>query len=167
MISLTFDQFFELFAQYGLVFIAAVCFCEYLNLPGFPAGIVMPALGVLAHRSDLNLVVAIVISIAAGLAASLVLYALARWGGKPIIHKLFGKSEKLQKLVADSSARIERRAAWTLVISRLVPVVRTIVSIPAGLLAVPLDEYLAWSAVGIAAWNIVFILLGYGGSMMV
>lgn len=161
---MAFEQFLDLFAKYGLIFVAAVCFCEYLNLPGFPAGIVMPALGVLAHRSELNIVVAIVISVAAGLAASMLLYAIARWGGKPIIHKLFGKSEKLQKIVARSEEWLERRCVRTLVISRLVPVARTIISIPAGLLAVPVDKYALWSAVGIAFWNVVFIIAGYFGS---
>ena len=106
---MAFEQFLDLFAKYGLIFVAAVCFCEYLNLPGFPAGIVMPALGVLAHQSELNIFVAIVISVAAGLAASLLLYAVARFGGKPIIQRFFGKSEKLQKAVARSEEWLERR----------------------------------------------------------
>ena len=161
---MAFEQFLDLFAKYGLIFVAAVCFCEYLNLPGFPAGIVMPALGVLAHQSELNIFVAIVISVAAGLAASLLLYAVARFGGKPIIQRFFGKSEKLQKAVARSEEWLERRCVQALVISRLVPVARTIISIPAGLLAIPVDVYALWSAVGIAVWNIVFIVAGYFGS---
>ena len=162
--SLVFDQFLDLFAKYGLIFVAVVCFCEYLNLPGFPAGIVMPALGVLAHQSELNIFVAITISIVSGLAASLLLYAVARWGGKPIIHKLCGKSEKLQQVVARSEAWLARRCVQALVISRLIPVARTIISVPAGLLAIPVDVYTLWSAVGIAVWNVVFIFAGYFGS---
>ena len=164
MFSLVFDQFLDLFAKYGLIFVAVVCFCEYLNLPGFPAGIVMPALGVLAHQSELNIFVAIMISIVSGLAASLLLYAVARWGGKPIIHKLCGKSEKLQQVVARSEAWLARRCVQALVISRLIPVARTIISFPAGLLAIPVDVYTLWSAVGIAVWNVVFIFAGYFGS---
>ena len=159
--SLVFDQFLDLFAKYGLIFVAVVCFCEYLNLPGFPAGIVMPALGVLAHQSELNIFVAITISIVSGLAASLLLYAVARWGGKPIIHKLCGKSEKLQRVVARSEAWLARRCVQALVISRLIPVARTIISFPAGLLAIPVDVYTLWSAVGIAVWNVVFIFAGW------
>ena len=45
---------------------------------------------------------ALLISVAAGTAASLTIYALARYGGKPIIHRLFGKSEKFQALLAQA-----------------------------------------------------------------
>ena len=161
---MTFARFLELFAQYGLLFIAAVCYCEYLNLPGFPAGIIMPAIGVLAHQSRLNIVVALLISVAAGTAASLTIYAVARYGGKPIIHRLFGKSEKFQSLLEKAEQMIERGGGRALFICRLLPVVRTIVSIPAGLLAVPVGRYALWSALGVAAWNTFFIIAGYFGS---
>lgn len=158
------ERFLELFSQYGLVFVAAVCYCEYLNLPGFPAGIILPALGALAQQSALSIWVALPISIASGTLASLTLYSLARWGGKPLIEKLFGKSQKFQHLVGRAGAWLEQRGGWALFLSRLLPVARTIVSIPAGLLAVPVGRYLLWSAAGIAVWNTVFLLLGYWGS---
>ena len=89
---------------------------------------------------------------------------MARWGGKPIIHKLCGKSEKLRRVVARSETWLARRCVQALVISRLIPVARTIISFPAGLLAIPVDVYTLWSAVGIAVWNVVFIFAGYFGS---
>lgn len=163
-VPLHFEQFLELFAQYGLWFVAGVCYCEYLNLPGFPAGIIMPALGVLAHQSELNLLIALLISVVAGTLASLTVYALARWGGKPIIHRLFGKSERFRSAVVRAEAWIDRRGGWALFLSRLIPVMRTIVSIPAGLLGIPVARYTFWSALGVAAWNTVFIVAGYCGS---
>ena len=43
--------FFELFHKYGLILVGAVVFCEYMNLPGFPAGVIMPCVGVLLRRA--------------------------------------------------------------------------------------------------------------------
>ena len=65
---MTVQHFIDLFQQYGLPMMAAVFFCEYLNLPGFPAGVIMPALGMLIGQSELNLELSIGISIAASLA---------------------------------------------------------------------------------------------------
>ena len=39
---MTAETFFQLFNQYGLILVCAVVFCEYMNLPGFPAGVIMP-----------------------------------------------------------------------------------------------------------------------------
>ena len=58
---MTLQTFLDFFGQYGYWFILAVCYCEYLNLPGFPAGVIMPALGILAGQSDLNLLFALVL----------------------------------------------------------------------------------------------------------
>ena len=52
---MTAETFFQLFNQYGLILVCAVVFCEYMNLPGFPAGVIMPCVGVLIARSELSL----------------------------------------------------------------------------------------------------------------
>ena len=51
---MTAETFFQLFNQYGLILVCAVVFCEYMNLPGFPAGVIMPCVGVLIARSELS-----------------------------------------------------------------------------------------------------------------
>ena len=58
---MTADQFFSLFHQYGLILVCAVIFCEYMNLPGFPAGVIMPSIGVLIAQSELSLLLTIVL----------------------------------------------------------------------------------------------------------
>lgn len=166
--KVTFQTFLDFFAQYGYLFILVICYCEYLNLPGFPAGIIMPGIGILAGQSDLNLLGALVLSIAAGTLASLTIYAICRFGGAPILHKLFGGYPKFQHFVNQCHERIERHGGRALFICRLIPVLRTIVSIPAGLLKVPVHEYTAWSAAGIACWNTALIICGYfGGNAVV
>ena len=48
---MTAAAFFELFHQYGLLLVCGVIFCEYMNLPGFPAGVIMPCIGGLLQRT--------------------------------------------------------------------------------------------------------------------
>ena len=60
--TMTAAAFFELFHQYGLLLVCGVIFCEYMNLPGFPAGVIMPCIGVLIAQSSLSLPLTLVLS---------------------------------------------------------------------------------------------------------
>ena len=86
---MTAETFFQLFNQYGLILVCAVVFCEYMNLPGFPAGVIMPCVGVLIARSELSLPLTVFLSVIAGVLGSLVIYAVCYWGGEPVMEKLF------------------------------------------------------------------------------
>lgn len=151
----------SLFEQYGMPMMAAVFFCEYLNLPGLPAGIIMPAVGVLIAQSGHNLILCIVVSVLAGIAGSIVMYAICYFGGAPLLNKLFGKSKKFHEFVEQCHKRLEHGGGKALMICRIIPMLRTIVSIPAGLLQMPIREYISWSAAGITIWNTFLICCGY------
>lgn len=158
---MTATQFFSLFHQYGLILVCAVVFCEYMNLPGFPAGVIMPCIGVLTARSELSLILTLLLSVAFGVLGSLVIYGLCYWGGEPIIERLFGKSEKFKSFVKKCKYYIEVQHGRGLALCRIIPVLRTIVSIPAGLIRMPFRWFVAWSAVGITVWNTALISFGY------
>ena len=158
---MTVQHFIDLFQQYGLPMMAAVFFCEYLNLPGFPAGVIMPAVGILIGPSQLNLILSIGISIAASLAGCLVMYAICYYGGAPLLTKAFSKSPKFHHFMDRCHDYLEKGRGRGLFVCRLIPVLRTIVSIPAGLVRMPLHEYVVWSTAGIAIWNTILISCGY------
>ena len=130
---MTAAAFFELFHQYGLFLVCGVIFCEYMNLPGFPAGVIMPCIGVLIAQSSLSLPLTLVLSVASGLLGSLVIYGLCYWGGEPIMEKLFGKSRKFRSFVQKCHEFIDAQHGRGLALCRIIPMLRTIVSIPAGL----------------------------------
>ena len=74
------------FASYGGIAIFIIVLLEYMNLPGFPAGVIMPLAGIWAAKGNINFFLALLITIAAGLTGSLILYFLGyperwpRWG---------------------------------------------------------------------------------------
>lgn len=158
---MTAETFFSLFHQYGLILVCAIIFLEHMNLPGFPAGVIMPCIGVLAAHSELSLVLTLILSIISGVLGSLVIYALCYFGGEPIMRKLFGKSKKFDAFVQKSNTYIELHRGRGLAFCRIIPVLRTIVSIPAGLIRMPVKWFCIWSAVGIAVWNTAFISVGF------
>ena len=70
------------FSQYGLIAIFIIVLLEYLNLPGFPAGVIMPLAGVFAANGRINFLIALLVSVAAGLVGSWILYFLGLKGGE-------------------------------------------------------------------------------------
>ena len=153
---MTAETFFQLFNQYGLILVCAVIFCEYMNLPGFPAGVIMPSIGVLIAQSELSLVLTIVLSVEPH-----VTNVWAPWGGEPVMEKLFGRSKKFKSLVRKCHEFIDAQHGRGLAIIRVIPCIRTIVSIPAGLLRMPVKWFVGWSAAGITVWNTALISFGY------
>lgn len=159
---MTADQFFLLFHQYGLILVCAVIFCEYMNLPGFPAGVIMPAVGVLIAQSE-------PVPAADDRAERGV-----RRGRQPgdLRAVLLGRRADHGKGVRQKrevpllwSGRcheyIDAQHGRGLALCRIIPVLRTIVSIPAGLIRMPVRWFIGWSALGIAVWNTALISCGY------
>lgn len=155
------QAFFDLFSQYGLIVLFAIVFLEYLNMPGLPAGIIMPAAGMLVAKSELNIVAAIIVSVVAGLLGSFVLYGLGYLGGATIVRRWTDKSPKIKKFMDKSMAVVEKYGNKGLFFCRLIPVLRTIVSIPAGIFKINLMQFTLYSLPGIFCWNFAFILFGY------
>ena len=92
---------------------------------------------------------------------SLVIYAVCYWGGEPVMEKLFGRSKKFKSLVRKCHEFIDAQHGRGLAIIRVIPCIRTIVSIPAGLLRMPVKWFVGWSAAGITVWNTALISFGY------
>lgn len=149
------------FTQYGGIAIFVIVFLEYLNLPGFPAGIIMPLAGLMAARGELPFLWVMAITVAAGLLGSLLLYFIGQKGGW-LVMKLYLKhfpnqEEALQK----SLDWVRLHGATGLFVAKLIPMLRTLISIPAGVMQMPLLSYIVSSTLGIAVWNLIFVGAGY------
>lgn len=151
------------FQQYGAVAVFVIVLLEYCNLPGFPAGIIMPLAGLWAARGNLGFWTAIWLSVAAGLLGSVILYGLGRLGGQLFLNAYLRKFPAHRAGIDKTLDTVKRRGSWGVFVSKLIPMVRTIISIPAGVLRMPLDKYLLSSLAGVFVWNFVFVGAGYIG----
>ena len=151
----------QYFIQYGAIFVFVIVFLEYLNLPGFPAGIIMPLAGIWASKGEISCFMTMVLSVSAGLLGSWILYFLGRFGGDVFL-KAFGKKfPKQQELVLKNMEVLRQKGCIGVFISKLLPMVRTIISIPAGAIKMDFIKYSISSVLGIFIWNFVFIGAGY------
>ena len=150
----------EFLNQYGLLFVFTIVFMEYLNLPGFPSGVIMPACGVWITITHNSFITCFIVTIIAGVMGSLILYFIGLYGGDPIINKLCNRYPKFKSNMDKLIIKLHNGANYTVFISKLVPVVRTLVGFPAGAIKMNLFNYILFSSFGIAIWNGVLILTG-------
>lgn len=152
---------FEYLARYGSVCIFVIVFLEYLNVPGLAAALVMPAIGIWCSQSGISLVFAIVLSVIGGLMASWVLYFLGVAFGELLLNKYLNKYPKQKACIEKRIAYIREKGNTGVFISRFIPAVRTLISLPAGVVRLNFLRFSVFSVVAITIYNSAFISAGY------
>lgn len=158
---MTAEMITEYFARYGGIAIFTIVFLEYMNLPGFPAGIIMPLAGIWAARGNINFAATMLITVAAGLSGSLILYFLGYKGGELFLQKYLDKFPKQRPVIEEKLLWVRKKGSKGIFISKLIPMIRTLVSIPAGVSKMELLPYIVSSTLGIFVWNLFFVGAGY------
>ena len=151
----------QYFLQYGCFFIYLIVLLEYMNLPGFPAGVIMPLAGIWAANGEISFLAVMLLSVAAGLTGSWILYFLGRLGGSRAMGFYLKKFPKHQTVIEEKMEMLREKGSMGVFISKLLPMVRTIISIPAGMVQMNFVKYTVSSVLGIFLWNLVFIGAGY------
>lgn len=151
----------DYFVKYGGVAIFVIVLLEYLNLPGFPAGVIMPLAGVWAAKGNIQFIPAILITVAAGLTGSLILYWIGYTGGDFVLKKYLNKFPKQRPMIEKKLAWVRERGSVGIFLSKLIPMIRTLISIPAGVSQMNLVQYTISSTLGIFVWNLFFVGAGY------
>jgi len=146
--------------QFGYIGIFIMMFLESTFFP-FPSEVAMIPAGYLAAKGDMNLIMAIVVGTLGSLMGALFNYYLAKkYGRKGVLR--FGKyffftEEKLEKM----EAFFVNHGSFSTFVARLIPGVRQLVSLPAGLSRMPLDKFSLHTTLGAGIWVTVLVLLGY------
>lgn len=126
-----------------------------------PSLLVMPFAGYLASQGVFSLPVILVINSAAALTGSLISYGIGAAGGKPLLLK-YGKWVLVRpKDLERTEAYFERHGSATVLVARFLPVVRHLISIPAGIARMPLPKFLTQTFLGATLWGGGLMVLGY------
>lgn len=158
---MTIELITQYFKRYGWIAIFVIVLLEYLNLPGFPAGVIMPLAGIFAAKGNIHFIPALLITVAAGLTGSLILYYLGYKGGELFLQKYLEKFPKQRPFIEEKLEWVRRRGSAGIFVSKLIPMIRTLISIPAGASKMNLASYTVSSTLGILVWNLVFVGAGY------
>ncbi len=133
----------------------------------FPSEIVVPPAAYhAAATGEMNLFLIILFATLGAFLGAAINYFLSLWLGRPIIYK-FADSRLGHMLTLDSSkiSRAEEyfnaHGAVSTLVGRLIPVIRQLISIPAGLSRMNFAKFALYTSLGAGVWNIVLTLLGY------
>lgn len=134
----------------------------------FPSEVVIPPAAYVASNPEnpMNVALVVVFGTLGALIGALINYLLSLWLGRPIIYKFAdSKVGRLCLLSSDKVRKAEdyfnRHGKISTFIGRLVPGIRQLISIPAGLARMNIGSFLLYTTLGAGIWNIVLALLGY------
>lgn len=131
------------------------------TLVPIPSMLVMPFAGYLASTGRFSLVAILAINGAAAITGSLLSYLLGAAGGKPLLLR-YGKYVMIRP---DDLRKTEeffaRHGAWTVLIGRFLPVVRHLISIPAGIARMRLPLFVLQTFLGAMIWGGGLMIVGY------
>jgi membrane protein DedA with SNARE-associated domain len=152
-------------ANLNYLTIALLMLIESTFLP-MPSEVVIPFAAYKAAQGDLNIFGVIFFGTLGALTGSLINYTLAYYLGRPIIYK-FAES-KVGRFFLLSKEKVEyaenyfiRNGKISTFIGRLVPGIRHLISIPAGLAKMDLRSFMLYTFIGAGIWNIILAIIGY------
>ena len=108
-----------------------------------------------------NIPLAVLLATVGSLVGALVGYAIGLWGGRPLLDR-YGRYVGIGAEDLDRADRwFERWGSWAVFLGRMVPLVRTFVSYPAGISRMPLGRFVLYSTLGSLPWNAALIGAGF------
>ena len=165
------SQFFQWFvenANYLFVFVFMVVESSFIP---FPSEVVVPPAAYLACSNagagaDMNVWLVVFFANLGALCGAFINYYLSLWIGRPVVysfadsrlgHALLINREKVEK----AEAYFDKHGAISTFIGRLIPAIRQLISIPAGISKMNVGQFALFTALGAGVWNGVLALLGY------
>jgi membrane protein DedA with SNARE-associated domain len=133
--------------------------------PPIPSELIVPFAGFAVERGELSLIGVLLATTLGAVIGTLPWYIAGRLLG---LHRTKWLADKFGRWLAMNSDEIDVASAWFLrygpaivFAGRLIPLIRTVISVPAGIAAMPLPAFLAASALGALLWNSILIGAGY------
>ncbi len=129
--------------------------------PPIPSELVLPLAGFESFEGNMVFVWAVLAATAGSLVGALILYAIGLYGGRPVVFR-YGRILRVGPADLDrAEVWFDRWGNWVVLGARVVPIARSLVSIPAGMTRMPLGRFIALTALGSLVWNAILIGAGY------
>jgi membrane protein DedA with SNARE-associated domain len=158
------DWITDFIAATGYLGIAMLMFAENV-FPPIPSELIMPFAGFVAARGDLNPIGVLVAGVAGSLLGAVPWYLAGRWVGSERLKRM---ADRHGRWLTVSREDLQRAEVWfhryglvAVVVGRLVPAVRTLISVPAGITHMHPVPFFICSAVGTLVWTGLLTGAGY------
>ncbi len=139
----------------------------------FPSEVIVPPAAYLAcTKGDVSIVMVVALATAGAIIGALINYYLSVWIGRPIVYKFANSRFGHACLIDEAKVRhaeeyFDKHGAASTFFGRLIPAVRQLISIPAGLARMNIGKFILFTGLGALTWNVVLASLGYWLGKMV
>jgi membrane protein DedA with SNARE-associated domain len=133
-------------------------------IPPIPSEVVLPLAGFRSRTGALNVFAVWVWATVGSVVGALILYGLGRWLGYERLHRLAGHRWFIltgQKDLERGQDFFDRHGSKVVLLARFVPFLRSVVSIPAGIVKMGVTKFLTLTTIGSGLWNALFVALGW------
>ena len=150
----------QLISSWGYAGIYITMTLESTLIP-IPSEIVIPFAGFLAYMGEMNIWLIVLVSSFANLTGSIIAYEIGKYLGRGFIER-YGKYVLLNMKHVELVERwFDRYGSLTVLFSRMLPVVRTVNALPAGIGKMNFPKFCLYTFVGSIPWNLALVLVGY------
>jgi len=157
----TLEAFFASMGYFGMglgMFIESCC------IP-LPSEVILPIAGILVSTKGYNMILANVAVGVGSMMGSLLAYFIGYYGGRPLVIKIINKFGKYVFITMDHFDKADKTfvkyGSATVFVGRLLPIIRTFISLPAGIAKMNVWKFLLFSLLGMIPWNFMLIYLGF------
>lgn len=154
------DFILNLISQYGYLgmFLGMVLEAVIVIIP---SEAILATGGILASKHIFSFWLAFLVGLLGSVFCAIVIYAMGYFGGKPFIKKygkyFFMKEEDIEK----SDSWFNKYGLYAALIGRNFPIVRTLISLPIGIMRLSFTKFLTYTIIGSIPWTFVFVYVGY------
>ncbi|MFZ3576691.1 DedA family protein [Virgibacillus sp. DJP39] len=151
--------------QFGYIGIFLMMALENV-FPPIPSEIILPFGGFLTTDTHLTIVGVIISATAGSVIGAIILYGIGRLVDVERLERAidrFGHIIRIKKEdIYKADAWFDKYGYWTVLFCRMIPLIRSLISIPAGMSNMRFSLFLLFTTVGTLAWNIILVLIGAG-----
>ncbi|EAG2313503.1 DedA family protein [Listeria monocytogenes] len=153
----------SIMADFGYIGIFVLIMIENL-FPPIPSEIILTFGGFMTTVTSLNVVMVIIVATLGSVVGAILLYKVASYFGKERLTKIVLKYGRILRLKESDVERAEnfflKYGSWAVFLCRMIPLIRSLISIPAGMTKMKMSRFLILTTAGSLLWNTVLIGLG-------
>ncbi|EIO5736661.1 DedA family protein [Listeria monocytogenes] len=153
----------SIMADFGYIGIFVLIMVENL-FPPIPSEIILTFGGFMTTVTSLNVVMVIIVATLGSVVGAILLYKVASYFGKERLTKILLKYGRILRLKESDIERAEnfflKYGSWAVFLCRMIPLIRSLISIPAGMTKMKMSKFLILTTAGSLLWNTVLIGLG-------
>lgn len=153
-------SFSEILTDLGYFGVALLMFVETI-FPPIPSEAVLPLAGYFAERGEFAFAIVVLVATVGSVTGAMLLYELARRGGRPFADAFLRRGRIDPARLETAERWFMRRGPLVVLVARCIPGVRSVISLPAGVLRMPRGQYLVFTTIGSLIWNVLLVWAGY------